>query len=118
MLFPALALPARGEKDFVCPKQHMEKAEQFLAQCRNFLFVGFSGLDPHVLEPFGKVSTVERIRIVNGTKEGGGELYGRLLSSNQAFTSKGFPSLDSPIFEGGFHAFMDNRSLLGKFISR
>jgi hypothetical protein len=59
MFFPAMALPARGDKDFVCPTQHVEKAEQFFAQCKTFLFIGFSGLDPHVLALFAKVPSVE-----------------------------------------------------------
>jgi hypothetical protein len=115
MFFPAMALPARGEKSFVCPEQHLEEADRFFAECKNFLFVGFSGLDPHVLDLFKGVSSVETLRIVNGAGKDGSELYEKLLSKNGEFRPLDAESGDGPIFEGGFRAFMES-PLFGKLI--
>jgi hypothetical protein len=108
ILFPALALPAAGEKDFVCPKQHLEKTEEFFTTCKNFLFVGFSGLDTHVLELFEKASAIERLVIVNGSKAAGDTLNTKLCSVNSAFKSAYFSRSGALVFDGGFRAFMES----------
>jgi len=116
-LFPALALPATGEKDFVCPKQHLEKTEKFLADCKNFLFVGFSGLDPHILELFAKSSSIERTVIVNGSKAGGDTLNTKLCSVNSAFKSAYFSRVGALVFDGGFRAFMEDKVFGEQFLT-
>jgi hypothetical protein len=116
-LFPALALPATGEKDFVCPKQHLEKTEKFLADCKNFLFVGFSGLDPHILELFAKSSAIERTVIVNGSKAAGDTLNTKLCSVNSAFKSAYFSRVGALVFDGGFRAFMEGTVFGEQFLT-
>jgi hypothetical protein len=108
MLFPALALPATGEKDFVCPKQHLAKTEKFVAECKNFLFVGFSGLDPHVLELFAAASAIERLVIVNGSEAAGDKLNAGLCSVNDQFRRTYYRSSGALVFNGGFRAFMES----------
>jgi hypothetical protein len=107
MLLPALALPAKGEKDFVCPKEHLAKTEKFLAECKNFLFLGFGGLDPHVLQLFSQASDVERLVIVNGTEVDGEKLNAKLCSVNWQFRSAYFSRSGALVFNGGFRAFME-----------
>jgi len=116
-LFPALALPATGEKDFVCPKQHLEKTEKFLADCKNFLFVGFSGLDPHILELFAKSSAIERLVIVNGSKAAGDTLNTKLCSVNSEFKSAYFRRSGALVFAGGFRAFMESPDFSEQFLT-
>jgi len=108
VLFPALALPAAGEKDFVCPKQHLAKAEKFFAECKKFLFVGFSGLDPHVLGLFAEPSEVARLVIVNGSKAAGNNLNTKLCSVNGQFKSAYFSRSGALVFDGGFRLFMES----------
>ncbi len=117
ILFPALALPATGEKDFVCPKQHLEKTEKFLTDCKNFLFVGFSGLDPHILELFAKSSAIERLVIVNGSKAAGDTLNTKLCSVNSAFKSAYFSRSGALVFDGGFRAFMESTVFGEQFLT-
>jgi hypothetical protein len=52
--YPALALPADDKPGFVCPPQHVEALIQFLADCDNFLFIGFSGKDKDLLDLLAK----------------------------------------------------------------
>lgn len=108
MLFPALALPAKGEKNFICPREHLERAEKFFAECKNFLFVGFSGVDPHVLRLFNKASAIERLAIVNGKRDAGENLFNSLQSVNVEFGRTHLWRSRPVIFDGGFRAFMES----------
>src|SRR6266851_9493575 len=108
MLFPALALPTAGEKDFVCPKQHLAKAVKFFTECKNFLFVGFSGLDPHVLDLFTGATAIERLVIVNGSKDADDMLFAGLSSVNGQFKTTHLWRSAAVLFDGGFRAFMES----------
>jgi len=48
--YPAIALPADNKGDFVCPPDHVTALVDFLADCRNFLFIGFSAQDKDLLD--------------------------------------------------------------------
>ena len=110
-LFPALALPVKREKNFICPRQHLEKAEKFFAECKNFLFVGFSGVDPHVLRLFNRASAIERLTIVNGTRDAGEKLFNSLCSANKEFGSTHLWRSKPLILDGGFRTFMESANL-------
>lgn len=50
LFYPALALPVVGKSGFVCPPSHVEALRQFLSDCRDFLFIGFSASDEDLLD--------------------------------------------------------------------
>src|SRR5712691_8236736 len=60
-VYPWMALPAEGDKNFYCPDEHIYEAKVFLQNCDNFLFIGFSGLDAHIVELFKDVSRSHRL---------------------------------------------------------
>src|SRR2546427_7515145 len=33
LLFPALAIPTRGEKSFACPNEHIQEVKRFVEKC-------------------------------------------------------------------------------------
>jgi hypothetical protein len=50
-LYPLLTAPlaGKGHADFVCPREHIQAAQEFLQTCRKFLIIGTSGLDDDLL---------------------------------------------------------------------
>jgi hypothetical protein len=108
LLFPALAIPTRGEKDFACPKEHIRQVKKFVEECTSFLFIGFSGLDPHVLELFRSVAVVNKIMLVNRDRDEGKQLLEQLQKRNARFLTTGQnEGVDQYIFDRGFRAFME-----------
>ena len=65
LYYPALAVPLEGKDEFVCPNEHVDFARRFLEGCTDFLVIGFSAKDAHVLELLGSVPTVERLKVVS-----------------------------------------------------
>jgi hypothetical protein len=108
LLFPALAIPTRGEKDFQCPREHVRGAKKFVEECANFLFIGFSGLDPHVLGLFVGVQTVKKIMVVNFNRDEGKQMFERLRKRNDRLLPAGrSETVDPYISDRGFRAFME-----------
>ena len=66
-LYPALALPVADKYGFICPPSHEAALIEFLKDCSNFLFVGFSAKDMDLVEFLAKnVRTVRRLWMVTG----------------------------------------------------
>ena len=65
-------------------------------------------MDPNVLGLFEKASAIERLVIVNGTKEAGDKLFSILCSVNDRFGSTHLWRSKPLIFGGGFRAFMES----------
>ena len=101
LFYPALAVPTSGKSDFVCPEAHLDLLQALVADCRNFLVVGFSALDAHVLKLLEPVKQMQRLLIVNGNSESGVEACGRI----QAATRSSFVPEDV-VFAGGFADFV------------
>lgn len=111
--YPALAPPI-GDKDrFVCVPDHIEYTTEFLRQCTDFLIIGFSGLDSHVLGLLAVVPSVQNVEIVNGTSDEGRNTLDRISSASPAFAfatdraSKFHGGLASYIGDGGFGKFLE-----------
>ena len=107
--YPALAVPIEGKAEFVCHESHIEKAESFLRTCSDFLIIGFSALDEHVLELLKVVREVKKLTVVNGNKQSGDEALGRISEMNSKFSPQSCAY--EPVFDGGFGNFMDNQEL-------
>lgn len=76
--YPALGIPFEGKKEFHCPPEHIELARRFMSECTDYLVIGFSAFDAHVLELFESVHQVHKLMIVNGTKESGRDALQRI----------------------------------------
>ena len=49
LMYPALAVPVDEKIESVCPREHFDELEVFLAECRNVLVVGTAGKDEDLL---------------------------------------------------------------------
>lgn len=83
--YPALTVPLEGKDEFVCPKEHSDHAEQFLRDCADFLVIGFSAVDGHVLNLIGKVNDVKKLTIVNQDRASAIQTLDRLIRVNNHF---------------------------------
>lgn len=115
--YPRISSPIEGKNDFACPIEHLQFAKSFINNCSDFLFIGFSGSDEHVLKLFANAINIRKIKIVNNdgmntAQEKQAEpdtLFNRLVRTNRQF------SMVNAIHPGGFVDF-DNNSRLEKFI--
>jgi hypothetical protein len=80
--YPWMALPADGTKEFFCPDEQIAKTKEFLQSCRNFLFIGFSALDPHIVNLFKVVTRSHRLMWVCGDQLCAREAFQRLFKEN------------------------------------
>jgi hypothetical protein len=117
--YPWMALPAEGEKDFFCPDEHINKTKNFLRDCRNFLFIGFSALDPHVVDLFKDVSRSQRLMFVCGGQQFAKEAFLRLFNKNEKILPNQYfgKSDESPYLSDlGFADFVESEQF-EKFLS-
>ncbi len=118
--YPAITVPLEGKDEFVCPKEHSEHAGKFLQDCNDFLVIGFSALDGHVLELLKPVSRVEKLAIVNEDRHSALDTLKRLIRVNKKFdpSPERAPWEVSAVAESvasdvGFARFIDDGRLLG-----
>lgn len=112
-VFPWLAVPAEGQKDFFCPDNHIYEAQSFIHDCRNFLFIGFSGLDSHVLELFNGISNANRLMVIGANREDARKIYRRLPHGMLPLK---FDDENPCLFDQGFSAFVESQQF-DKFLS-
>lgn len=105
-----------GKSDFNCHAGHLKAFESFLTECANFLFVGFSGKDQHILEKFKPVSKIEKIRIVNGSEKSARETLDFFRAYNTNFPIVGQMDNDGHFYPSGFKDFVKTGEL-DKFIN-
>jgi hypothetical protein len=113
--FPSIAVPIEGKTDFVLPRDFISEAVSFLDDCTNFLFIGFSANDPHVLKLFKNIKTVINLSFVNGSFESGLSAFNKISQSSSAFNAQ-FEMMREhgkywACFSGGFKGFDDSGSL-------
>ncbi len=92
-VFPAIAIPLEGKLDFVCPDTHINQSRSLISESEDFLFVGFSGKDPHVIDLFKNVKKVSKLKIVNGDQKNRQNTSARFLldeltRSNASFKAR------------------------------
>lgn len=104
--FPAISVPILGKNDFQCPEQHYKRVVTYLPKCNDFLFIGFSGNDEHILNLFKVVQNVNKLKIVTRRKDSAKELNRILFKNNPAFhLGERAPA------EGGFSHFINDGGL-------
>lgn len=106
--YPSLGIPVAGKDSFYCPKEHIEVARAFMKECENFLVIGFSANDSHVLECFKSVSQIRNLMVVNGKKEESREALERLSKFTPVIRDQWYRSWEACCYDGGFLNFMYN----------
>lgn len=107
LYYPAIAVPIEGKNEFVCPEKHIEEAKNSLKNSTNFLIIGFSAADQHILELLKLVSSIDRLMIVNGAT-GGKEAIDRISVFNDIFNKKYQDEINKGVnilYPGGFSEF-------------
>ena len=108
--FYAITVPLKDKDEFVCPEEHSGHAEEFLRGCTDFLVIGFSALDGHVLKLLKVVPRVQKLIVVNENKPSAMETLGRLVKVNKNFDL--FPAGREKVAAGfGFARFIDEGKL-------
>lgn len=119
-LYPALSVPIEGKTDFHISEEQLENIRAFLRECSDFLVIGFSGLDEHVVKLFRDVAQVKKLEIVNGDRAKGVETLEEFAGASEAFKrcvpKDSFPRTWLPL-DGGFARFVDTGEL-DSFLSR
>jgi hypothetical protein len=110
LYYPAITVPLEGKDEFVCPETHSKVPADFLKDCADFLMIGFSGIDQHVLGLLKSVTRVEKVKIVNGLRHLSVETLNRLIRINGAFSymPKG---IEDVALDDGFAGFVDSGQL-------
>ena len=103
--YPALAVPLEGKNEFVCPDAQVQLARSFIHTCSDFLIIGFSGLDQHVVNLFKGARNLQNFRFVNGKEQAGKAASGKFYSTNNKFYSQ------SGVYQGGFGKFVASGDL-------
>ena len=63
-LYPQIVIPADRPKEFACPISHVKQAKAFLSTCTDFLIIGFSGHDDHIVRLLEMIPNRSRITVV------------------------------------------------------
>lgn len=117
LYYPAIAVPIEGKTEFSCPLGFVEETGEFLTWCTDFLVIGFSALDAHVLDLFTKVQRVRKITVVNGTRDSATEALQRITAANEKFGRLSEFADTEPMFDGTFRDF-SNQGRLEHFLSK
>lgn len=66
LYYPALAVPVEGKRLFSCHLSLVDRTQTFFSSCQDFLFIGFSARDVHVLQLLTRIQKVRKFAVVNG----------------------------------------------------
>jgi len=115
--YPALALPVTGKYGFVCPPSHLEALKAFLADCENFLFIGFSANDQDLLDLLkDTVQNVKSFCVVAGPPPDQAEgAASRLLQAVPRFRVPYPPGTGH--FGYGFTVYLEHKEGLDRLVS-
>lgn len=108
ILFPCVALPSEGAKDFVCHDEHLDALREHVASCTSFLFIGFSGLDPHILDLLKKGPKIAKLKIVSRSLDSAEKIHKRLSRKIPRIPSIRRNSLSSHLYSFGFASFVES----------
>jgi hypothetical protein len=108
LFYPALALPVVGKSAFVCPPRHVEALDQFLADCQNFLFIGFSANDEDLLGLLDQSTWTRRVHLLRVVTGGNlTDVVGRLWNGVRQFRAAPF-DIERHGYDSGFTHFLAN----------
>lgn len=105
LLYPAMVIPIEDKYEFVCPAEHVRKAETFLKTCPNFLVVGCSMKDQDICDLLSEnVSKVRKLLINSSSDQGCQDTQSRIRAIRAFSQSAGF-------YTGGFDRLMTSGKL-------
>lgn len=106
LYYPALAAPVAEKSLFQCHPSLVEQTRSFITNCEDFLFLGFSGRDRHVLDLLRETPKVRKFAIVNGGEEAGVHALHAIRNVNKRFDPHvAFPG-HPQILRMGFNEFV------------
>ncbi len=114
--YPALSIPVEGKSDFNCHTDHLQVFESFITDCTDFLFIGFSGKDQHILEKFQPIDNIEKIKFVNGSEKSARATLEFFRAYNSKFPVVGQVDEAGHFYPSGFKEFVKTGGL-EKFIN-
>ena len=118
-LYPAVTAPVTGGKKPVCPKAHVDFAQDFISGCKKFLIIGTSGYDEDVIKllgsSMGRSAIFPRVHFVSYAEkddEGTWKPWERAKAEGAwtRFSEKvtGFQSAQLGIFYDGFRTYVSS----------
>lgn len=109
-IFPAISVPT-GESKLNYPVEHEKAFKKHLDNCENFLFIGFSGQDKHVLELLAdKKDNFKKVFIVSSSEKSATSIM-RLILNNEKLAKK-LTSTKIDVYKGnGFDEFVNHSGL-------
>ncbi len=112
-VYPAITVPVDGKYDINCPKSQVEKMEDFLPNCHNYLIIGTSGKDQDLLDILKKNVRSAKVMLVGREEESTAETRKRFMAAVPQFDN----SIDTFYHERGFSQFVDS-GMLDEFIEK
>jgi hypothetical protein len=109
-LYPQIVVPVDRPKEFVCPPSHSDQASAFVAECRNFLLIGFSAHDDDILKLLKRMPARSRLTVVSSGDAR--KVYDRIISGAVGLEARG---LVTSFWDDGFASYVDslNSTTLG-----
>jgi hypothetical protein len=108
ILFPCIALPSEGAKEFVCHDEHLAALRAQVVSCTCFLFIGFSGLDPHILDLLKEGPKITKLKIVSRNLESADQIHKRLSRTIHRIPQIRTKTVNSRLYPFGFAKFVES----------
>lgn len=112
-LYPAITVPVDGKYEINCPPSHVQKAEEFLSDCHNYLIIGTSGKDQDLLDMLKANVKSGRVMIVGTSEESTNKIRENFMLAIPQFQS----SIGTFYHARGFSEFVDSGEL-DKFLDK
>ena len=110
LIYPAITVPVAGKYEYSCPASHVERLQEFLTVCDNFIIIGVSGQDDDLLDLLAEnVKRCSHVAIVGLTKVG--EVDARFADHVPAFAG-----VSRETYKEGFSNFLKGQ--LDQFLQR
>jgi hypothetical protein len=109
ILFPCIALPTEGTKEFVCHDEHLNALREQVASCASFLFIGFSGLDPHIINLLKEGPKITKLKIVSRSMDSADDIYKRLSRKIHRIPQIRTSTRSSSLYTFGFAKFVESK---------
>lgn len=89
LMYPALAAPAVGKTEFICPPEHTRFCETVMAEATDLLVVGCALMDMDVIALLAKGVKIRNLMIANGSQQFGADALENLSHNIEHFRKFG-----------------------------
>lgn len=109
--YPALALPIADKSSFSCHPSLVERTRAFFNSCQDYLFIGFSARDLHVLQLLSHAPRVRKFALVSGSEHAARQAIENIAAMNHQFDlGDRFPNAPKAL-QMGFREFVSSGEL-------